>query len=377
MTLIQNALIIGGGIGGLCAAIELRKQGIAVDVAELRADGSADGAGITISSPTLRALRRVGVVDEVLAQAGWWNFIDLCAADGSLLQTLPMAPAEGAEELPCAAGVMRPTLAAILTRAARDAGARLRLGLSFEQLEQDANGVEVRFTDGSRGRYDLVIGADGVHSRVRPHVLPDVAGPVFTGQGSWRAVVPRTREHSTMFLGEHTKAGLNPVSRTESYLFVLDRREHADFIEPERWPALLAELLGEFGGAIAEIRRGLLDGTLAQHHLLYRPLLGHIVSAPWHRGRIVLLGDAVHATTPHLASGAGIAAEGALILAEELGRRHSLEGALTAYAGRHYDRARLVVGASAEMGRLEREGGDKDAHRAVMLHAMDALRAAI
>jgi 2-polyprenyl-6-methoxyphenol hydroxylase-like FAD-dependent oxidoreductase len=99
-----------------------------------------------------------------------------------------------------------------------------------------------------------------------------------------------------------------------------------------------------------------------------------MIDGPWHRGRIVLLGDAVHATTPHLASGAGIAVEGALVLAAELARRHSLEGALLAYAGRHYDRARLVVSASGRMGEIECTGGSREEHTRVMIAAQQALR---
>ncbi|PXW97555.1 2-polyprenyl-6-methoxyphenol hydroxylase-like FAD-dependent oxidoreductase [Sphaerotilus hippei] len=375
MALINKVLIVGGGVGGMCAAIQCARQGIEVDLVEINPDWAPDGAGITISGPSLRALRTVGVVDEVLAQGGFWSAIDICDAQGQLTRTVPMATAHGAEELPCAAGILRPVLADILGHATQRAGANVRLGLSFDSLHQDADGVDVRFTDGSHGRYDLVVGADGVNSRVRQVVMPDFPGPQFTGQGSWRAVVPRLRENSTIYMGRTTKAGMNPISATECYLFVLDKRAGMDFIPPAEWPARLAELLQEFGGQVGQIRDALLAGEMSDARLLYRPLAGHMIDGPWHRGRIVLLGDTVHATTPHLASGAGIAMEGAIVLAEELARRHSLEGALLAYAGRHYDRARLVVSASGRLGQIEQQGGSVEAHTLVMRDAQEKLRA--
>ncbi|MDZ5111369.1 FAD-dependent oxidoreductase [Pseudomonas putida] len=377
MALIQRALIIGGGIGGMCAAIELSKQGIDVELLEVNPNWAPDGAGITISGPTLRALKQIGVVDEVLREGGNWRAIDICDADGNLTRTVPMLPIPGAEDLPGAAGILRPVLAGILARATARTGVRVRLGQTFEHMEQDDSGVKVQFSDGSIGQFDLVVGADGINSAVRKLIMPDFPGPRFTGQGSWRAVVPRKREHSTVYMGRTTKAGVNPISDTECYLFVLDKRQGMDFIEPEFWPGKLAELLEEFGGQVAEIREGILDGSLANHRLLYRPLAGHMMPAPWHRGRIVLLGDAIHATTPHLASGAGIAVEGAIVLAEEIARRHSLEGALTAYAGRHFDRASLVVRASATLGQIEQEGGSLQDHTQVMIDAQQALRAPI
>jgi 2-polyprenyl-6-methoxyphenol hydroxylase-like FAD-dependent oxidoreductase len=167
---------------------------------------------------------------------------------------------------------------------------------------------------------------------------------------------------------------MNPISATECYLFVLDKRLEMDFISPNQWPRLLADLLEEFGGAIGAFRKGLLDGSLKDHRILYRPLAGHMIPTPWHKGRIVLLGDAVHATTPHLASGAGIAVEAAIILDEELQRGRYLEGALAAYAGRQYDRACLVVTASARMGQIEQEGGSREEHTRVMIEAQETLR---
>ncbi|PRE05040.1 FAD-dependent oxidoreductase [Burkholderia multivorans] len=375
MALVNKVLIVGGGIGGMCAAIMLRRQGIDVELVELNPRWAPDGAGITISGPTLRSLREVGVVEQVLQRGGSWSAVDVCDASGRLDATIPVKPAIGAEDLPGAAGILRTVLADILGNATQAAGARVRLGTTFESITQDDDGVDVVFNDGSRGRYDLVIGADGVNSAVRKLVLPAFPGPAFTGQGSWRAVVPRTRANSTIFMGKTTKAGMNPISATHSYLFVLDKRDGMEFIAPDAWPAMLAQLLEEFDGPVGELRDALLNGALPDAHLLYRPLAGHMLPAPWHRGRIVLLGDTVHATTPHLASGAGIAVEGALVLAEELGRRHSLEGALAAYAGRHYDRARLVVSSSGRMGQIEREGGSREEHTQVMLHAQEALRA--
>lgn len=374
---IKKILIIGGGIGGMCAAILLRRQGIVVDLIEANPHWAPDGAGITISGPSLRALRSVGVADEVLRRGGSWNAVDLCDANGELRACVPVAPAIGAEDMPGAAGIMRTVLAEILGNATRAAGANVRLGLSFSALHQEQDTVEAVFTDGSRGRYDLVIGADGVNSAVRKLVLPEFAGPRFTGQGSWRAVVPRLRENSTIYMGQTTKAGMNPISASECYLFLLDKRDGSQFIAPEHWPLMLADLLEEFGGEIGAFRDGLRDGSLSNHRILYRPLAGHIIEAPWHLNRIVLLGDAIHATTPHLASGAGIAIEGALVLAEELERHASVEAALHAYAKRHLVRARLVVSASARMGQIEQEGGARDEHTRIMVEAQNALRATL
>ncbi|WP_321944414.1 FAD-dependent oxidoreductase [Paraburkholderia tropica] len=374
MALVNKVLVVGGGIGGMSAAILLSRQGIHVDLVEQNPSWAPDGAGITISGPTLRSLREVGVVDEVLAAGGFWNAIDVCDANGNVEATVPIEPAIGAQDLPGAAGIMRTTFADILGRATRNSGTNIRLGVTFEMITQDAEGVEVLFTDGSRARYDLVIGADGVNSQLRKLVKPDFPGPRFTGQGSWRAVVPRVAKNSTIYMGKTIKAGMNPISATECYLFVLDKREGMDFIEPGMWPQLLAELLAEFGGVIGDFRRALLDCSLSKPRLLYRPLIGHMIDGPWHRGRIVLLGDAIHATTPHLASGSGIAIEGAIILAEEIERRRSLEGALLAYAGRHYDRAQLVVSASGRLGEIEREGGSKEEHTRIIVETQNALR---
>ena len=101
------------------------------------------------------------------------------------------------------------------------------------------------------------------------------------------------------------------------------------------------------------------------------------MAPPWHRGRIVLVGDAAHATTPHLASGAAISVEDAIVLVEELERAASVEAALTAYVARRFERCKMVVENSLRLGEIEISGGSKDEHSQVMRDSMIALLAPI
>jgi 2-polyprenyl-6-methoxyphenol hydroxylase-like FAD-dependent oxidoreductase len=178
-----------------------------------------------------------------------------------------------------------------------------------------------------------------------------------------------------MVMSKTTKAGVNPVSKDEMYLFVLQNLPTDDFIEPETWPARLAEVLREFTGVVGDIR----DNLNAQSRIVFRPLHKLLLPQPWYKGRVLLLGDAVHATTPHLASGAGIAVEGAIVLAEELQRASSLPQALDAYVARRYDRCRLVVENSVRLGQLENAGTpeSKEEHGKLMGQSMAALLAPI
>lgn len=374
MRVAKQVLIIGGGIGGMCAAIELRKRGVEVDLVEIDPEWRVYGAGISISGPTLRAFKALGLAEAVVQQ-GWCA--DGCAmalADGRMIGILPTPRLAGAN-IPGGGGIMRPVLARILSQATRAAGVNVRLGVTFSGIQPRADKVLVNFSDGGEALYDLAIGADGVHSKVRAAIFPEAPKPRFTGQSCWRAVLPRASEitRPTMYLGQHCKAGLNPVSADEMYLFFLDKRAQKERIDPQEWPQILREELAEFGGLIGTIR----DGITPQSRIVYRPLETLLLPAPWHRGRVVLLGDAVHATTPHLASGAGIAVEDAIVLAEELERAERLETALTRYYQRRFERCRLVVENSLALGEIEQKGGSNDEHGQLMLKTMTALAVAI
>lgn len=372
MTCIKNALVIGGGFSGMSAAIECAKQGIAIDLIEQDAQWHTDGAGISLSSPTLRALQTIGVLDAVKQQGYCGDGVKLFTANGVALGVMP-TPCLGGPGVPGGAGIMRPVLATILAQATRAAGVDVRLACSYRQITPQADGVEVAFTDGSTRRYDLVIGADGLFSKLRQTFFPGAPVPHYTGQSIWRAVVPRPADITTvqMWLSDdHVKVGVNPVSQDEMYVFVTEERVTKEHIAAESQPQMLRDLLATFSAPQVQAMR---EHIGAQSRVVFRPLEGMLMPRPWYSGRVVLVGDAVHATTPHLASGAGIGIEDGIVLAQELGRAATLDAALTAFEERRFERCRAVVENSGRLGEIEATGGDKAEHAQIMRSTMAKL----
>lgn len=367
----QRILIIGGGFSGMAAAIELCKQGAQVDLVEIDPGWRSYGAGISLGGATLRALRRLGVLDAFLAQGNASDGVNLHLPTGEQVATLPTPRIAGAD-VPGGGAIMRPVLARILADATRAAGANVRLGCTFTAIAQEADGVQVGFTDGQRLRYDLVIGADGLYSKVRDAVFDNATRPRYCGQAVWRAVLPRPPglDTATMWMGPRIKPGVNPVSRTQMYLFVTEPRATNDHVDPATFADHLRSLLDGFP---APALRAIRDQIGPDSQIVFRPLEGLLMPRPWSRGRVVLIGDTVHATTPHLASGACIGIEDALVLADELGRTADVPVALAAFESRRWDRCRMVVENSARLGEIEIDGGDKEEHARIMRESLMAL----
>ena len=208
----QRILIIGGGFSGMAAAIALRKLGASVDVVEIDPGWRSYGAGISLGGATLRAFKPLGIRDEFLRQGAASDGVELRLPHGVKIGELP-TPRLAGPDVPGGGAIMRPVLARILAQATRDSGAQVRLGCSFSQITQDASDVSVSFTDGQSQRYDLVIGADGLYSKVREAVLPEAPQPQYSGQAVWRCVLPRPAELQTitMWMGGAVKPGVNPV----------------------------------------------------------------------------------------------------------------------------------------------------------------------
>ena len=370
-TAISRVLVIGGGFSGMAAAIALRRTGVEVDLVEIDPDWRNYGAGISLGGATLRAFRQLGILEAFLEQGSAQDGLSVRLPHGQQIAELP-TPRIAGPDVPGGGAIMRPALASILAEATRAAGARVRLGCTFSSIAQGATGVEVKFTDGEQSLYDLVIGADGLYSKVREAVFPEVPKPRYTGQGVWRAVLPRPAQMSTpiMWVGPQVKPGVNPVSKTHMYLFITESRPVNEHLDPARFVEHMRGLLADFPAPeLQAIREQLGPDSM----VVFRPLEKLLVPLPWSRGRVLLIGDAVHATTPHLASGACIGIEDALVLAEELAREADVPKALAAFERRRWERCRMVVENSARLGQIEVEGGDKEEHARIMRDSLIAL----
>jgi 2-polyprenyl-6-methoxyphenol hydroxylase-like FAD-dependent oxidoreductase len=375
MGAVRSVLIVGGGFAGLSAAIALSQRGVAVRLVEIAADCGAYGAGISIGGATLRALGQLGVLEAYFEQGHGCEATEIRTANDQPIQTIP-APRLAGAEVPGNGAVMRPVLARILHDAAAKAGAEVRLLTTVEDLRDDGETVFARLSDGSEDRYDLVIGADGLLSPMRARILPDAPKPAYNGQSVWRAVLPRLPgvDHTMLWVGQTSKVGLNPVSASEMYVFVNENRPTRDRVAESELVEYLRALLAPYPAPLAQAARDLIG---PDSQVIFRPLEGMLVPLPWHKGRVVLIGDAVHATTPHLASGAGIGIEDAIVLAEELAASDDPETALSAFGNRRWERCRMVVHNSARLGEIEVRNGDKAEHAQLMAKSFQLLAEAI
>ncbi|WP_322094322.1 FAD-dependent oxidoreductase [Paraburkholderia bannensis] len=368
---VARVLVVGGGFSGMAAAIEFRKRGVEVDLVEIDPGWRSYGAGISLGGATLRAFRTLGVLDDFLATGYAADGVNVALADGTPIGTLPTPRLAGAD-VPGGGAIMRPALAKILADATRASGTDIRLGCTVETWTEDAEGIDVTFSDGTARRYHLVIGADGLYSTLRTRAFPRAPTPAYSGQGVWRAVFKRPAhvETASMWVGERLKAGVNPVSHDEMYLFLTENRPANDYLDPAQFVAQLRDLLGTFG---APEVRSLRDQLGEPSQIVYRPLESLLMPLPWSSGRIALIGDAVHATTPHLASGACIGIEDAIVLADECTGEGSLADGLARFEARRWERCRMVVENSARLGEIEIAGGDRMEHAAIMRESLAAL----
>ena len=364
-----RVLIVGAGIAGISAAITLRRNGFAVDLIDINPEWKVAGAGLTITGSTLRAFRQLGVYDEVAAQGYVGEGIRVCGVDGVPIRDVP-TPIPPEAGVCGSGGIARPVLHKILSSRMLAGGVQPRLGVAVDQITQDDDGVDAVFSDGTTGRYDMFIGADGIYSRTRDQIFPNAPGPRYTGQSVWRMFVPRPPEvdRRHYFLGGTAKVGWTPVSAAEMYLFVVERTPQR-IREPRELPAGLAALLEPYGGYVRQIRESINEDT----EIRYRPLESFYLPSPWYRGRVILIGDSAHPTTPQLASGAGLAVEDALVLAEELAAHGSVAASFAAFTARREERCRLVVESSIEIGRLEQQQAPPQAQTAVVESALARL----
>jgi 2-polyprenyl-6-methoxyphenol hydroxylase-like FAD-dependent oxidoreductase len=360
MPAVRTVLVIGAGLAGTAAATHLAQGGVSVDLVEAKPDVSAIGSGITLQGNALRELKRLGVWDQVEQHGYGFDSLGLRAPDpaGTLLVEMPDVRS-GGPDLPATMGMPRPELAQILLDRATEVGVKVRFGVRCTALRQDEKGVDVTFADGSSGRYDLVIGADGIRSWTRGELGINLETKP-TGMGIWRAFGPRPASVTRTDLyygGPAYIAGYCPTGDNSLYAYVVEDAQDRSQLSPEEQLATLKQLSEAYHGPWDDIRETLDDPSRVN----YTWFETHVLPAPWNRGRVVLIGDAAHSCPPTLAQGGAQALEDAAVLAELLLTSDALDDHLwDAFHTRRVPRAQAVVDASNQLGQwlLDHEQGD-------------------
>jgi salicylate hydroxylase len=334
--------VVGGGVGGLAAALALRGRGAAVTLLEQAPEIAEVGAGLQISPNGFAVLDALGLAAEAQGRGLAAQGVSLRRhQDGREVMRMDLVRhAPGRRYL----FLHRADLIDLLAAAARDSGVRIRLLQKVTGIEDGPRPVAVTAQD-ARFEADLVVGADGLRSGLRP-LLNGAAPPRFTGQVAWRALVPGPADYpaeARVFMGPGRHLVTYPLrgGALINLVAVEERRTWTD----EGWhhrddPEALRAAFAGFGGPVPDLM-----GAVEEVHLW--GLFRHPVARRWHGTATALIGDAAHPTLPFLAQGANLALEDAWVLGDALARSGALAEGLATYQRRRRDRAQRVIAAAS------------------------------
>jgi 2-polyprenyl-6-methoxyphenol hydroxylase-like FAD-dependent oxidoreductase len=352
----RRALIIGAGPGGLTAAIALSRVGIETTVFEREPKVGVVGGGLGVQSNALRALMRLGIGERLIQAGSEIRLNKIHNREGRFLFELPQGEVGDAFGTPTIM-VLRADVQLALVDALEDGV--LKLGAEFVSVEQQVDGVTAHFADGRSERGALLIGADGARSVTRKFVYGDAGKPLrYAGQATWRGVADMDRtilpDATAMYYnGPGVQFVMFPVGGQRIYWGVMRTEPEGGSDPPGQVHQRLAEYLEGFPAAAREV----VDAT-AEAKISRTDLYDRDPSKTWVKGRVVLLGDAAHVTTPFIGQGAGISMEDSIVLAKELaltdGLRDQrlLDVALAAYQRVRVPRCAQVVLTSRRRGRI-------------------------
>ena len=334
MRKIERVLIVGAGLAGLTLAISLRRQGLDAEIVERQATWPVHGAGIYLVGNAMRALGSLDLADDVLR-------------DGALIQTQTFMNHRGrqlavidtasvwADCGPCV-GIRRADLQSKLVNAL--GGAVVRFSATVTSLQQREDCAVVRFDDGRERLYDLVVGADGIRSSIRKLVFKSVQ-PRFCGQVGWRFLVPCPASITgwTLFAGDRGVFLFIPVGHGQAYCYA-----DALVTEPLDDPleGRLERLRSRFDTYASPVPQALAE--LQTSDQIHFGAIEDILQEPCGIGNVLLIGDAAHATSPNMASGAAMAFEDALVLSRLIAAERSAAQVLDEYTSERMARIRWV-----------------------------------
>lgn len=336
MAHIKTALVVGGGIAGLAAALALEQLGIQVTVFEQATEFRDIGAGLWLWQNALHALNHLGLDDAVRAAGIPDAHGGVRAASGQILvKRMPADP--GFSSVAILRADLHRTLAQGLSTTV------IHKGAVCTGFVQSSDGVTLRLKDGRTFDADILIGADGVQSVIRAQLIGR-ASARYAGFTAWRAVIdfPHEGLPSGVFWGQGQRFGFMPVQRGQVNWFAGERRAPVSDAAPQADKRHLLRLFETWPQPIPDVIRRTAEGLIRKDNIYVRPPLRH-----WSYGRVTLLGDAAHPMTPSLGQGACQALEDAILLGRCVGHVADPIAALQLYERQRLKRTRAIARYSA------------------------------
>ena len=340
----RRALIIGGGIGGLAAAIALRRAGVDAVVFEQAERPRTSGAGLTLWTNATRALAALGFAENLRSIGTPLERGELRGASGQLLSAVPLGEL-GRRLGGAILGVARTEFLDML----HSTVGGVRFGARLRGFEEDDSGVTARFDDGGSERGDFLVGADGIRSRTRELLLGDP--PRYSGYVGWQGVAAFAHRDlpagvSVWCFGGGAQFGLIPVDGERVYFFGTANVPEDGI---QRLESPRRELSSRFRGWASPVRD--LVESVDDDSIVRTPIYDRPPATAWGRGRVTLLGDAAHAVTPTFGQGACLAIESALALALWIRRTTAVDEALRGYERERRRRTAPIIRRAWRLGR--------------------------
>lgn len=344
----KKVIVIGGGIGGLAAAVALQNNGVDVSVFERANDMRPEGAGLTLWSNATHALDRLGILSEVLTYSTIITDSEIRSEDGETLLQIRLADLAEKYGYPTIT-VLRSHLHNSLLKQLPPEN--IHVGMRCVGYQQSETGVIARFENGQQEQGDFLIGADGIHSVIRRQLFGTGADPLrYSGYTAWRGVATFDHPYSKqgfMFeaWGNGVRFGFVPAGNGQVYWFAAKNAPMGESDVPSGRKQEILQLFQDFSDPIPSVIQATHEEAILRNDIFDRK-----PARSWTDGRIALLGDAAHPTTPNLGQGACLALEDVVVLGDQLKAENDLVTALRMYEQQRIKRANSIVRTSRQIG---------------------------